>query len=91
MYVGVTNHLETRVFQHKAKINRGFTHKYNCDRLVYFEEFGSIRAAIHREKQLKKYKRAWKEALIESFNPSWTDLSEGWYHPSEFELYWRQS
>jgi putative endonuclease len=88
LYVGVTNNVENRVFDHKVKRNkRSFTARFNCDKLVYYEEFGQIKDAIHREKQLKKYHRKWKEELIEIKNPDWKDLSEGWYDPKEFELY----
>ncbi len=86
LYTGVTNNLEHRVFDHKAKNNKGFTAKYNCSELVYFEEFNDINEAIHREKQLKKYHRKWKNELIDQSNPKWTDLSEGWYDKREFEL-----
>ena len=85
LYVGVTNDIEYRTFVHKAKFNEGFTAKYNCDKLVYFEEFQDILEAIHREKQLKKYRRAWKEDLVNQMNPDWKDLSEGWFDPREFE------
>ena len=86
LYTGVTNDLEQRVFEHKAKNNKGFTAKYSCSALVYFEEFGDIVEAIHREKQLKKYHRQWKRELIDKSNPKWKDLSEGWYDQREFEL-----
>ena len=86
LYTGVTNDLEHRVFEHKAKSNKDFTTKYNCSVLVYFEEFGDISEAIHREKQLKKYHREWKKELIVKSNPNWKDLSEGWYDQREFEL-----
>jgi putative endonuclease len=76
LYVGVTNNLTRRVSEHKAKINKGFTHKYNCYKLVYFEKIASIEEAIHREKQLKNWKREWKNELINSMNPTWEDLSE---------------
>ena len=89
-YVGVTNNLDRRVFQHKVKMNKGFTSHYNCDQLVYFEDYNDIREAIHREKQLKKYHRAWKMELIEEMNPGWKDLSDGWYDPREFENFKRE-
>ncbi len=75
LYTGVTNDLENRVFQHKAKQIDGFTKKYNIHRLVYFEAFGDIRDAIAREKQIKGWLRAKKVALIESVNPRWRELS----------------
>lgn len=75
LYTGVTNDIEVRVFQHKAKRTPGFTEKYNLHKLVYFESFGDIREAIRREKQIKGWIRAKKVALIESVNPSWMDLA----------------
>ena len=89
LYTGVTNNIERRVFEHKTKVNPGFTARYNCDRLVYFEEFQSIRIALHRERQLKKYRREWKENMISQMNPEWRDLSDGWYDPREFETFIR--
>ena len=79
LYIGVTNHLERRVFEHKSKLVECFTTKYNIDRLVYFAETGDAVAAIEREKQLKGWLRAKKIALIESENPSWADLSRDWF------------
>jgi putative endonuclease len=88
LYVGVTNNLESRVFDHKVKRNKcSFTAKYNCDKLVYFEEYTDVKEAIHREKQLKRYLRKWKEELIEKDNPEWNDLADGWYDKKEFELF----
>ncbi len=78
LYTGVTNNLEKRVIQHKLKLLPGFTAKYHLDRLVYYEAFGDIRYAIHREKQIKGWLRAKKVALIIAGNPTWRDLSEGW-------------
>lgn len=75
IYTGVTNDIVRRVAEHKMKINRGFTARYNVDRLVYFETFDDAGVAIHREKQLKRWRRAWKIALIERDNPDWVDLS----------------
>ena len=89
LYVGVTNDIEARTFVHKTKLNNGFTAKYNCNKLVYFEEYQDILVAIHREKQLKKYRRAWKEDLVYQMNPDWKDLSEGWYDPREFDSFVR--
>jgi putative endonuclease len=79
VYIGVTNDLETRVRQHKDKLVKGFTQKYNVDKLVYFEEYNDISRAIAREKQLKNWQRAWKDELIEKDNPNWMDMSQGWY------------
>ena len=78
IYIGVTSNLLARVHQHKTKIHKGFTSKYNCDKLVYFEEFEDINQAIEREKQLKAGNRKRKEALIQLENSNWEDLSEGW-------------
>jgi putative endonuclease len=74
LYIGVTNDLIRRVAQHKAKMAEGFTKKYGVDRLVYFECFEDVEAAIHREKRLKKWPREWKIKLIEEKNPNWSDL-----------------
>jgi putative endonuclease len=79
LYVGVTNDLERRVFEHRKKLKRGFTSKYNLDRLVYFEETDEVDAAIGREKQLKGWRRQRKIALLETMNPGWQDLSADWY------------
>src|SRR5580704_8894518 len=75
-YVGVTNDLERRIFEHKEKLITGFTRKYNLFKLVYFEPFGDIRAAIRREKQIKGWLRSRKVALVESVNSSWSDLAD---------------
>ena len=76
LYVGVTNDLHRRVFEHKTHAIKGFTARYNVDRLVYFETFESIETAIAREKKLKRWRREWKVALIERENPEWRDLAE---------------
>ncbi|CAL2090519.1 GIY-YIG nuclease family protein [Tenacibaculum sp. 190524A02b] len=78
IYIGVTSNLLLRIYQHKTKVYKSFTAKYNCDKLVYFEEFDSINDAIVREKQLKAGNRKRKESLINKDNPEWNDLSEGW-------------
>ncbi len=78
LYTGVTNDLERRVYEHKKKVVPGFTTKYNITRLVYFEVTEDIGAAIAREKQIKGWLRSKKIALIESVNPEWCDLSDGW-------------
>ena len=78
IYVGVSGNLLKRVYKHKTKTYKGFTFKYNCDKLVYFEEFDDINEAIVREKQLKAGNRKRKVALIELENPTWEDLSDGW-------------
>lgn len=79
VYIGVTSDLERRVYEHKQKVNKGFTSKYNCNKLVWFEEFNDINEAISREKQLKNWKRDWKNKLIEQANSDWLDLSKEWY------------
>jgi putative endonuclease len=76
LYVGVTNALARRVTEHKAKLVPGFTRQYGVDRLVYFEAYESILEARAREHALKRWRRAWKIALIEKANPDWRDLSE---------------
>jgi putative endonuclease len=76
LYIGVTNDIIRRIAEHKAKINKGFTYKYNCDKLVYYEIFSLMSDAISREKQLKNWKREWKNKLINDFNSKWLDLSE---------------
>ena len=79
IYIGVTDDLEERVKEHKAKIYpKSFTAKYNCELLVYFEEFENGEEASVREQQFKKWKRDWKVKLIEEMNPSWMDLSMNW-------------
>jgi putative endonuclease len=74
LYIGVTNDLVRRVYEHKADLVPGFTRRYSVHTLVYFEETGAIEAAISREKQMKKWNRAWKLAVIEKSNPMWRDL-----------------
>jgi putative endonuclease len=78
LYVGVTNDLHRRVWEHKEKRVGGFTRRYNVTRLVYYEETNDARVAIEREKQIKGWLRAKKVALIEAVNPGWGDLSEEW-------------
>ncbi len=77
LYIGVTSNLVQRVWQHKHNEVEGFTSKYSVHHLVYYEMTESIRTAIEREKQLKKWNRKWKVNLIESMNPNWRDLFEG--------------
>jgi putative endonuclease len=79
LYVGVANNLQTRVWEHKQKVFGGFTAKFNCDKLVYFEEYNWIEEAIEREKQLKAGSRQKKINLIVAHNPGWLDLSADWY------------
>ena len=78
LYVGVTNNLQRRVYEHKIKMIRGFTSKYNITKVVYFEVFNDIESAIKREKQIKGWLRKKKIDLIESMNAEWNDLSEEW-------------
>ena len=75
LYTGVTNSLKRRVTKHFEGRCSVFTSKYNCNKLVYFEQFPSIEQAIAREKQLKHFKREWKNQLVETINPQWKDLS----------------
>ena len=74
LYIGVTNDLVRRVYEHREKLAGGFTKKYQVARLVYFEQHDDIESAIRREKRLKKWNRAWKIRLIEENNPNWDDL-----------------
>jgi putative endonuclease len=76
IYIGVTNNLQRRVYEHKNKLFPGFTAKYGLDTLVYFECGEDVYSAITREKQLKGWKRIRKIQLIESMNPEWKDLSK---------------
>ncbi len=75
LYIGVTNNINRRIYEHKNKLINGFSSKYKIIHLVYVEEFSEIQEAIYREKKLKKWNRAWKIQLIESLNPNWEDLS----------------
>ena len=75
LYTGVTGDLKRRVFEHRHKLVEGFTKQYNISRLVYFESFTDVHAAIAREKQIKGWSRAKKLALIRSRNPDWKDLA----------------
>jgi putative endonuclease len=75
-YTGVTSNLLQRIYQHREGTLGGFTAEHGCKRLVWFEMRGSMESAIRREKQVKKWRRAWKVALIEEENPSWRDLAE---------------
>jgi putative endonuclease len=79
VYIGVTSDLERRVWEHKSMKVPGFTAKYRCVYLVMIEEFSSIEDAIAHEKQLKKWSRTKKDALIAASNPEWRDLSAGWW------------
>ena len=86
LYVGVTNDLVRRTTEHRAKEIPGFTAKYNLTDLVYFEETSSVEEAITREKQIKGWLRSKKIALIESLNPAWEDLGDGWIAKADSSL-----
>ena len=75
LYVGVTNNLGRRMYEHKNKMIAGFTNKYNVTKLVYFEATSDVKSVIEREKQLKNWHRDWKINLVKGFNPGWKDLS----------------
>jgi putative endonuclease len=75
LYVGVTNNLARRIFEHQHKLADGFTKTYGISRLVYFEEYPSALEARARERSMKRWRRAWKFKLIDQFNPTWRDLA----------------
>ena len=77
LYIGVTNNLPQRIWEHKNDVHEGFTKKYGVHRLVWYEATTDVAAAIQREKQMKKWRRQWKINLIEEENPNWDDLYEG--------------
>ena len=79
LYIGMTNDMVRRTFEHRQKKHPGFAARYNCTRLVWFQRFASVSEAIQREKELKGWTRARKIALIQSTNPTWEDLSEPWH------------
>ena len=79
LYIGVTNDLKRRIYEHKTKVVEGFTSKYNLSKLVYYEIMTNVETALNREKVLKKWSRKKKDKLIEGFNPYWEDLSEKIY------------
>ena len=79
LYIGLTNDLQRRVYEHKMGIKKGFTKKYGVNKLMYFETFQNVEEAIDREKNMKKWKRNWKIELIEKENQSWSDLAKDWY------------
>ena len=78
MYIGVTNDLQRRLYEHRHHLVEGFTSKYNVHKLVYFEQTTDVKSAIEREKQLKGWRRERKNELVETINPAWKDLSEDW-------------
>ena len=79
LYIGVTNNLERRMFEHKNKLIKGFSSRYNLDKLVYLEVYQYVEDAIKREKNMKKWKREWKINFIVEANPDWGDLSKDWF------------
>jgi putative endonuclease len=85
LYIGVTSDIERRIYEQKMKLIPGFTQRYKLTRLIYLEEFGDIRDAIAREKQLKSWNRSLKIALIERSNPEWQDLAPNWFKPMHKE------
>lgn len=85
-YVGVTNDLRRRVWEHRQGLVNGFTARYRVFRLVWFEGTPNVKAAIAREKQIKGWRRSKKIALIEASNPTWEDLAESWYGKADPSL-----
>jgi putative endonuclease len=79
LYIGFTNNIRRRVYEHKLKLVDGFTSKYNCNILVWYELFTDVNLAIAREKQLKTWERSWKNNLIGKHNPDWHDLAANWF------------
>ena len=78
LYIGVTNNLQRRLYEHQHKLIKGSTEKYNLNKLVYFEQTNDIHTAITREKEIKKWRREKKNNLVESKNKTWQDLSRQW-------------
>jgi len=79
IYVGMTNNLERRIYEHKNKLVDGFTKKYNVNKLVYFEQTSQVESAIAREKEIKAWRREKKDNLVVQMNSGWKDLSDGWF------------
>lgn len=79
LYIGVTNNLERRIYEHQKKLLPGFTQKYNVGKLVYYEQTVDVISAISREKEIKKWRREKKNALVNGVNPEWRDLSLDWH------------
>ncbi len=90
LYTGVTSTLWRRVQQHKLEVFEGFSKAYGCKTLVWYELHATLLEAIGREKQIKRWRREWKLALIETDNSQWRDLSEGWFEVPEGPLSWMQ-
>lgn len=76
LYIGVTNNLQRRVYEHKNGLFEGYTKKYNCKKLIWYNQTGDINSAIREEKRMKKWKREFKENVINEMNPEWNDLFE---------------
>ncbi len=83
LYIGVTNDLQRRIYEHKHGLIKGFTKRYGVNRLVYYEETPEVNEAITREKEIKKWRRRRKIDLIKSMNSQWKDLSDGWFDEVE--------
>jgi putative endonuclease len=81
LYVGVTNDIERRMYEHRHRLKEGFASRYNLTCLVFCEETGNVYDAIQREKQIKGWTRVRKIELIESVNPEWRDIADGWFAP----------
>jgi putative endonuclease len=90
LYTGVTSALSVRMRQHKLGTFEGFSKTYGCKSLAWYEVHGTMREAIQREKQIKRWRRDWKLQLIEARNPEWRDLSEPWFESPEGPLSWLQ-
>jgi len=84
LYVGLTGFFDRRIYQHKCDTIEGFTQKYQCHRLVYYESYQDVQVAIAREKQVKRWRRQKKIALIEKLNPRWLDLADNWGREMRF-------
>lgn len=80
LYIGMTNDLERRIFEHKNKLIEGFSKRYNLTKLIYFESFQYVNDAILREKRMKNWSRQWKIDLVEEENKEWNDLASDWYN-----------
>lgn len=90
IYTGMTDNIEERVKEHKLKLfPNSFTARYNCDKLIYFEEIENGEMAMKRERQIKKWKRAWKIQLIDEMNRGWFDLSTNWNLNTKLERFGR--
>jgi putative endonuclease len=86
MYVGITNNLERRLYEHKQNLVNGFTERYKVHKLVYYEQTDDVRIALEREKEIKKWRREKKNTLVIQTNPGWKDLSLEWQQKQDFSL-----